>query len=535
MNIKNNIYIINTAFPYINGNLHLGHIMEFIQADIYVRFLKMNKKKVYFIGANDIHGNLINLNFLNKKIIKKNINLILNKRKKNLNYFNIIYNNWYNTNSIENNLFSNLIYYIFYKNKLLIKKKVYQFFDNNKNIYLTDRFIKGICPKCLFKNQYGDFCENCNINYDSIYIKNPNFILNNKKPLIKLSKQIFLNIKNKIFYKIINEILNKKYQKEINKKKREWYNLNIWNISRNKPYFGIKIFNKKNKYFYVWWDAIIGYLSCFKNLIKNNKKFKNIIYKNKNIKQTYFIGKDIVYFHIIILQIILKIFKYKTKNKFFIHGFLKINKEKMSKTKKNYILISKYIKLNLNPEYLRYYFASKLNNKIKDINFNIKDFIYKINNELINKYINIISRIIKFIKKNKFIINNNWNKSNKVFLKNIINISLKIKKLYKKIEYNKIIKIIINKIQIINNYINYYKLWNINNKKKKYFLSSFFIECFKNITIFLKPILPEINYKLEFLLNINLSKWNNIYKKIKNKKIKKYFYFLNKINIIKKI
>ncbi|MCR3755148.1 MAG: methionine--tRNA ligase [Candidatus Westeberhardia cardiocondylae] len=535
--------IVTCALPYANESIHLGHILEHIQADIWVRYQKMQGNKVFFICADDAHGTAIMIKSKKlkqnpKKLIKK----IHSEHHKDLIDFNINYDNYYSTHSKENYKLIKLIYKRLKKNGFIKTKTTYQFYDKKENIFLPDRFIKGNCPKCKSHNQFGDNCEICGEIYNSIDILNPKSTISNSIPIIKKSKHLFFNLphfKNMLHNWINSNIL----QKEITNKTKEWIKsgLKSWNISRDHPYFGFKIPNVSNKYFYVWLDATIGYMGTFKNLCnkKNYISFNDFWKKNSKHKLYHFIGKDIIYFHTLFWPSILEGSNFRKPTNIFVHGYLTINGKKMSKSKGNFIKARDYLNY-LEPDCLRYYYASKLSSKIKDINFNTKNFVEKVNTDIVNKIVNLASRNANFIEK---YFNGYLSKqiSNTKLYDKFINEKNNIEIFFLNRETKKVTQKIIFLANLANQYINKKAPWKIKIEEKNkslHNICSMGIHLFRILIIYLKPILPSLANKTELFLNTSLS-WNNIkiplishkirpfkilFKRIQLKKVNNIFY-----------
>ncbi len=521
--------LVTCALPYSNGPIHLGHILENVQADIWVRHQKMLGNKVYFICADDAHGTAVMLKAneleLNPELM---VNNILNQHKDQFLKFNIFHDIYHTTHNNTNYFYSLLFLNNLKKKKLLYKKKIYQFYDNKKGIFLPDRFIKGKCPNCKSNNQYGDVCENCNSIYNSFELLNPISLLSNSKPSILKTEHLFVNIS---YFKknIYNWILLSNINIEIKNQLFNWLENNLfnWNISRDSPYFGFKIPNIyiKNKYFYVWLDALISYLSVFKIFsMKNDFNIFNDFWNlNSNYEIYHIIGKDIIYFHGLLLPVILDVLNVRKPTGIIVHGHVKINGIKMSKSKNNFISSKEWLK-NFDSDSLRYYFASKLNNNMNDINLCIDDFIKTINYDLVYNFINIASRIYYFI--NKYFNNFLCDKLYNINIYNLfVNKSYLISNYYINFNYYKVL-IEINKLNnLINKYINDYKPWDINNiLYHKYELHKFctlIINLFKVVSIYLYPIIPNIFNNIEIFLNIKLY-WKSIYIPLLNHKICKY-------------
>ncbi len=532
---KNKKILVTCALPYANGPIHLGHMLEHIQADIWVRYQRMQGNIVYFICADDAHGTPIMIKAKKLKInIESMIKKINKEHKKDFLKFNISYNNYYSTHSKENLVLCNLIFNRLRKKKLINIKNISQLYDKKISIFLPDRYVKGTCPKCFSINQYGDNCEICSAVYDSINLINPKSILSNSIPIIRNSKHFFFNLpKMKNFlYKWIN---SNNLQKEVINKIKEWFisGLKSWDISRDDPYFGFEIPGTIKKYFYVWLDAPIGYMGTFKNLCNKEKniKFKDFWNKDSKNEIYHFIGKDIIYFHCLFWPALLKGSNFKTPTNLFVHGYLTINGKKMSKSKGTFIKASTYL-VHLDPDYLRYYFASKLSSKINDIDFNVKNFVECINVHIINKIVNLASRCSKFIEK-EFSCYLSNELSDPILYDFFINSSYDVKRLFNSREFSSVIKKVIELSDIANKYIDEKKPWILKNKKNKKKLQnvcSMGINFFKVLMIYLKPIVPSLSIRVEKFLNIELS-WNNIKNPLFNHKIKPFKFLMNRLSI----
>ncbi|MCR3754847.1 MAG: methionine--tRNA ligase [Candidatus Westeberhardia cardiocondylae] len=528
--------IVTCALPYSNNSLHLGHMLEHIQADIWVRYQKMQKHKVFFICADDAHGTPI---MLQAKKFKKTPEEIIQKIKiehqKDLSDFHIHYDNYHTTHSKENKKLLILIYRRLKQNGFIKSRIIYQFYDIKENIFLPDRFIKGNCPKCKANNQYGDNCEICGATYNPTDLVNPKSTISNSIPIIKKSKHLFFDLP--YFSNMLHTWINSgTLQKEIVNKTKEWIQLGLqeWNISRDSPYFGFKIPNVLNKYFYVWLDAPIGYMGTFQNLC--NKK-DNIVFddfwKTNSVHGLYhFIGKDIIYFHTLFWPAILEGSKFRKPTNIFVHGHLMVNGQKMSKSRGTFIKTRDYLQY-LDADCLRYYYASKLSSNIKDINFDTENFVKKINTDIVNKIVNLASRNASFIHKyfQGYL-------SNKILHQELYHIFIYAKKDIENAfhirETNKVIQKVIFLVNLANQYINQQAPWSISEKKEKnkklHNICSMGIHLFYIIMIYLKPILPSLANKVETFLNTSLS-WENIQKPLLSHKIRPFRILFKRIQI----
>ncbi len=401
---------VTTALPYANGAFHIGHIMEYIQADIWVRFQRMQGHEVHFVGADDAHGAPIMIAAEKSgKTPQAFVADIAAGRKQYLDGFHIKFDNWHSTESPENTMLSQDIYRRLTQAGLIYRKPVEQHFDPVKGMFLADRYLKGECPKCGAKDQYGDACEACSSVYAPTELINPYSTLSGATPVLKTSDHYFFKLSDEKCVAYLRQWLDEpgRLQSQVANKAREWLDgsgdqaLGDWDISRDAPYFGIPIPDAPGKYFYVWLDAPIGYLASFKNYCtKTGIDFEKFL-SDPHTEQIHFIGKDIIYFHTLFWPAMLKFAgsPYKAPNHVYVHGFIQLGGEKMSKSRGTGLSPLRYLELGMNPEWLRYYIAAKLNGNVEDIDFNPEDFVARVNSDLIGKYVNIASRAAGFISK----------------------------------------------------------------------------------------------------------------------------------------
>ncbi|PHV14812.1 methionine--tRNA ligase [Janthinobacterium sp. BJB303] len=405
---------VTTALPYANAAFHIGHIMEYIQADIWVRFQRMQRdgaagREVHFVGADDTHGTPIMIAAEKEGITPQQfVANIAAGRAQYLDGFHIAFDNWYSTDSPENVDLSQSIYRKLRDTGLIVTKTVDRFFDPVKGMFLADRNIKGECPKCGAKNQYGDNCEVCGAAYQPTDLVNPFSVFTNATPVMKPSEQYFFKLSDPRCFEFLKSWLNTpgRLQPEMVNKVSEWLGeagekLADWDISRDAPYFGIPIPDAPGKFFYVWMDAPVGYLASLKNYCDKKGIDFDAFLNDPTTEQIHFIGKDIVSFHLLFWPAMLKFANHPVidKLKVNVHGFLTVNNEKMSKSRGTGISPLRYLDLGMNPEWLRYYIAFKLNSKVEDLDFNGEDFVARVNSDLIGKYVNIASRCAGFIAK----------------------------------------------------------------------------------------------------------------------------------------
>lgn len=531
---SNRKILITTALPYSNGSIHLGHVLEHIQADIWKRFQKANGNDCYFCCADDNHGTAVMLAAEKAGVTQETwIEKVKTEHIQDLTGFYIDYDNYYQTHSNENKQLSEDIFQILYNKGLIKEQTIQQLFDLDKQMFLADRFVKGDCPHCHTPEQYGDNCEQCGATYTAIDLINPISTLSNSKPVIKDTTHYFFELTK--CKKILQDYIESTpLQPEVVNKMNDWLNnLKDWCISRDEPYFGFEIplvnqTSSKKKYFYVWLDAPIGYLASFKNLCNKNiikdldfnHFFNNELasYSPNPTELYHFIGKDIIQFHVLFWIAILHSIRFRLPNNIFAHGYVNVNKQKMSKSKGTFITAKEYLDSGLNPEYLRYYFASKLSNKIEDINFDWLDFQHKINTDLIGKYINIASRTSKIIQKrlnNTIIIPNLSNHLSSEFglISKIHNQHKSILDYYENLEYTKAINKIMELTDMVNQFIDKHQVWKLGCESEDEInylqkICGEIMMAFKMISVYLTPVLPETIKKVAAFLNLDMKSFN---------------------------
>jgi len=526
---KDRKILVTQALPYANAPLHLGHILEAVQTDIWTRFQNLNKNECYFFCADDTHGTPVMLKAKELGITPEN--LIADVYQDHLDTYkkyNINFTNFHSTHSDENKDLSEFIYNKAKSKELISKSIIKQLFDKEEDMFLSDRFIKGACPKCGSEEEYGDNCSKCGATYDVLEIKDPISTITNSKPITKESEHIFFDLAKQ--EKLLNDFLNNaNFQSPVKNKLKEWLNddLRKWDISRDKPYFGFEIPGEKDKYFYVWVDAPIGYLASIKNWADKNKiDSDKLLSKESDYEMYHFIGKDISYFHGLFWPALLDAGDFKLPNGIFVHGFLTINGEKMSKSKGTGIMANEFANI-CDPETLRYYFAAKLNDKVEDIDLNFDDYVQRINSDLVGKYLNIASRSSPFVSKN----NNKLSKNidTKIITK-LVNQKNNLIKLYENRNYSKLIRLIMDMADDVNKYINDETPWKKEldeaNDIATTALNAFFI-----LTIYLRPILPDLTDKVSNFLNQDINSFDDVNETLKND-INTYKPLLNRLERI---
>ena len=499
--------LVTSALPYANGSIHLGHLVEYIQTDIWVRFQKMQGNIAYYICADDTHGTPILLmaeqeNISPEELVEK----IHKEHSKDFEDFCVNFDNFYSTNSSENKELSEEVYRALVKNNKIFEKEIEQYYDPDKKMFLPDRFIKGECPKCKTKDQYGDSCESCGSTYNPTDLINPYSVLTGAPPVKKKTRHYFFKLSE------CSDFLEKwttsgVLQLEASNKLKEWFKsgLEDWDISRDAPYFGFEIPDAPGKFFYVWLDAPIGYMASFKKFADDNAlSFVKFWGKDSEVELIHFIGKDILYFHALFWPAILEYSNYRKPSKIFAHGFLTVNGEKMSKSRGTFITARSYLDEIKNTDYLRYYYASKLSESMEDIDLNLDDFISKVNSDLVGKFINIPSRTSGFLSKyfeNKLTDKSIISKENGIdILDKILQSESKIIEFYEKRQFSKLIRYVMSHIEELNEFINHKAPWIMAKEDNQNVINSdlhqvcsLCIKSFRALSIYLTPIVPELS------------------------------------------
>ena len=513
---------VTTALPYANAAFHLGHIMEYIQADIWVRHQRMMGNAVSFVCADDAHGAPIMIAAEKANLTPQQfVAQIASGRKQYLDGFHISFDNWHSTDGIENHELSQDIYRKLKAAGFITSKVIEQFYDPVKNMFLADRYIKGECPKCHSKDQYGDSCEVCSAVYAPTDLINPYSVLTGAVPVMKSSEHFFFKLSDPQCVAFLREwaIDGNRLQSEVANKAREWLDgesgLGDWDISRDAPYFGIEIPDQPGKYFYVWLDAPVGYLASLKNYFDKTGRDFDAFMADSNTEQIHFIGKDITYFHTLFWPAMLKFSGYKTPDRVYAHGFVTVSGEKMSKSRGTGISPLKYLDIGMNPEWLRYYLAAKLNAKVEDIDFSAEDFTARINADLIGKYVNIASRAAGFISK-KFNgqVNMAWANDTDSFLAGLRSVAPEIQSYYEGREFGKALRAIMEQADVINAYVDANKPWILAkdsaNDAALQEVCSRLLEAFRLLTLYLKPVLPQVALQVENWLQIPAMRWSDV-------------------------
>jgi methionyl-tRNA synthetase len=516
---------VTTALPYANAAFHIGHMMEYIQADIWVRYQRMRGNEVHFVCADDAHGAPIMIAAEKAgKTPQEFVAEIAAGRQQYLDGFHIGFDNWHSTDGPENHELAQDIYRALRKQGLIAERTIAQFFDPVKNMFLPDRYIKGECPRCGAKDQYGDSCEVCGAVYAPTELKNPYSALSGATPVMKSSAHHFFELSSQRCLDYLKEWTHApgRLQPEVLNKIREWFatdehghgGLADWDISRDAPYFGIRIPDTDDKYFYVWLDAPVGYLASLKNYFgkKNHGaegdqiSFDDFM-ADPSVEQIHFIGKDITYFHTLFWPAMLHFSGRKTPNHVFVHGFITVSGEKMSKSRGTGISPLKYLELGMNAEWLRYYIAAKLNAKVEDVDFNPDDFIARVNSDLVGKYINIASRAAGFLSK-RFDgrLSGDVGVEGNVVLEHLRAARPSLEELYEEREFGKAVREVMLLADRVNEYVDQHKPWDLAKQEGQeaalHDVCTVCIEAFRLLTLYLKPVLPALSRQVEAFLRI---------------------------------
>ena len=519
--MKSRKILVTSALPYANGSIHIGHVLESVITDIWVRYQNINGNECLYFCADDTHGTPVMLKAKELGIDPEE--LIKRTREehiKSYSRFNINFDNFYTTHSDENKKYAEDIYQKCKEGNLIFKKEIEQFYDSEEGLFLSDRFIKGTCPKCGAEDQYGDGCSVCGTTYTPDDLLNPVSSLSNSELTKKRTEHVFFDLPQMKDF-LENYLKDLTLQDPIKNKLNEWIEdgLKPWDISRDKPYFGFEIPGEKDKYFYVWLDAPIGYLASAKNWAENNNMdMKDLWGESSDYEIHHFIGKDIAYFHALFWPALLKSSNIRLPESINVHGFLTIDGEKMSKSNGTFINADDFAE-NYDGELLRYYFADKFNNSIDDLDFNEDEFIQKINSDIVGKYLNIASRVSKFIEKN----GNNLSANLDVdFIEKNLSMIDEVIEHYENLNLSKSVKIIMKMADEVNKYINENEPWK-SSEEKAVEVSSTAINCFRVISILLNPVLPTITSKaLEVFNDSATNDFNNIKDYLVDTKINPY-------------
>ena len=517
---------VTTALPYANGSFHIGHIMEYIQADIWVRFQRMQGREVHFVCADDAHGAPIMLKAESEGISPKElVDRIAAERPAYLKGFHISFDHWHSTDSPENVELSQDVYRKLRAAGLIATRTIEQFYDPVKGMFLPDRYIKGECPKCGAKDQFGDSCEVCGAVYAPTELKQPYSTLTGATPVMRESEHFFFKLSDPRCVAFLREwALEGRLQPEVANKAREWLEgstdtagerssgLADWDISRDAPYFGIPIPDAPGQYFYVWLDAPIGYLASLKaHCARRGLDFNAFIAPDADVEQVHFIGKDIIYFHTLFWPAMLKFAGYKVPDRINVHGFITVSGEKMSKSRGTGISPLRYLELGMNPEWLRYYLAAKLNARVEDVDFNPDDFVARVNADLVGKLVNIASRCAGFlVKRFDGALAGLDHGAHEGFAKPWAGPEA-VATLYEQREFGKALREIMQFADAVNQYVDSERPWDLAKDPARtadlHRCCSTALRAFRDLSLLLAPVMPEMAERVRGFMNLPAADW----------------------------
>ena len=526
--------LVTAALPYANGDIHLGHLVEYLQADFWVRFLKMQgDQDVVYLCADDTHGTPVMLKAREEKISPQElIDRVRKKHIKDFADFEVSFDHYSSTNSPINQKFCEEFYHKMQENQHILKKTVSQAYSEKDKMFLPDRFVVGTCPRCDAPEQYGDSCEECGSTHTPLELKDPRSSISGDLVIAKESEHIFFHLET--FRTFLKDWVSGHTQTEVCNKLNEWLetSLKSWDISRDAPYFGFPIPGYSDKYFYVWVDAPLGYIAATQEWCSQmSQDYMDYWSPESDAKIYHFIGKDIVYFHALFWPAMLRSAGLKTPDQIFVHGFLTVNGEKMSKSKGTFISARTYLE-HLEPAYLRYYFAGKLNSSIEDIDLNLEHFVSNVNSELIGKITNMGSRSIKMLNKNFQSHLSSLGDAKPAFLKKIQDAEKIISGYYLQRDFSKVIQTIRELSDEANRFFDEKAPWKTikDDKENTHQIVSAVVNAFRLIVIYLKPILPGYSAKVEKLFNENAYTWKDVQKLLEKHKINTYFHLLQRLS-----
>ncbi|WP_419469435.1 methionine--tRNA ligase [Chromobacterium vaccinii] len=538
--------LVTSALPYANAGLHLGHMLEQIQTDIWVRFQKMRGHECYYVCADDTHGAPIMLAAEKRGITPEQlVNEVRELHVADSQGFLIGHDNYYSTNSPENQALAEQVYLALKADDKIACRTIEQLFDPEKQMFLPDRFVKGECPKCASKDQYGDNCEVCGATYAPTELKNPYSAVSGAKPVLKTSEHYFFRLGECADFlkawtsgssRRADGAVQQHLQPESLNKMNEWIGggLQDWDISRDAPYFGFEIPGAPGKYFYVWLDAPIGYMASFKNLCERlSLNFDEWFAKDSQTEMYHFIGKDILYFHALFWPAMLNYSGLRSPTGVFAHGFLTVDGQKMSKSRGTFIQAKSYLDCGLNPEWMRYYIAAKLNGRIEDIDLNLNDFVARVNSDLVGKFVNIASRSAGFIAK-RFDGMLAAQVSDGEILAKLQAAAEELAAAYEAREYAKALRDVMALADIVNGYVDANKPWELAKQEgqdaRLQDVCTVLVNAFRLLAIYLKPVLPKLAEGVEAFLDVAPLSWSDAETLLLGKKINAYQHLMQRID-----
>ena len=535
---------VTTALPYANAPFHIGHMMEYIQADIWVRFQRMNGAEVNFVCADDAHGAPIMIAAEKAGLTPQEfVAGIAGGRQQYLDGFSISFDNWHSTDSAENTELAQAIYTALDDAGFIDVRSVEQFFDPVKEMFLPDRYIKGTCPRCGAGDQYGDSCENCSAVYAPTDLKDPYSALSGATPELRSSDHFFFRLSDPRCVEFLKSwTQDGKLQPEVANKVREWFatdeagngGLTDWDISRDAPYFGIEIPGAPGKYFYVWLDAPIGYLASLVNLFGKQGRDVDAFLADPEVEQIHFIGKDIIYFHTLFWPAMLNFSGRKIPTNVYVHGFLTVSEEKMSKSRGTGINPLRYLELGLNPDWLRYYLAAKLNSHVEDVDFTAEDFVTRVNADLVGKYVNIASRVSGFLTKRfEGRLSADLGVDGDALLAALQAAVPTVAQLYENREFGKALREVMALADQVNGYIEAHKPWELAKREgaeaELHAACSTGVEAFRILSVLLAPVMPRTTAAVAEFLQVEPFRWLDATTKLGEHTIGRYQHLMARV------
>ncbi len=525
--------LVTSALPYANGPIHLGHLVEYIQTDIWVRFQKLQGNECHYVCADDAHGTPIMLKAREMGVTPEElIERVGREHQQDFAGFHIGFDNYYTTHSEENRHFSTLVYERLRDAGYIDRREITQAFDPKLRMFLPDRYIKGTCPRCGSADQYGDNCEVCGASYSPAELKNPVSVVSGETPVDRVSEHYFFRLQD--FEPMLREWARERLQEEVANKLQEWFDagLRAWDISRDEPYFGFEIPDAPGKYFYVWLDAPIGYMASFKNLCDREGLDFDAYWKEDSDAELYhFIGKDIVYFHALFWPAMLHGAGFRKPTRINAHGFLTVNGQKMSKSRGTFIMAATYLR-HLNPEYLRYYFAAKLGSGVHDLDLSLEDFSQRVNADLVGNLVNIASRCAGFINK-RFDGELAETLDSPELFRRFAQEGERIAEHYERREYSRVVREVMALADEANQYIDEQKPWVLAKQPdaadRVQTICTLGLNLFRVLTIYLKPVLPKMAEDAEAFLDIEPQSWSDARKPLLGRRIETFKPLLTRI------
>ncbi|MCX5633473.1 MAG: methionine--tRNA ligase [Phycisphaerae bacterium] len=517
--------IVTSALPYANGPIHMGHLVEYMQTDIWVRFQKVNGNQCWYFCADDTHGTPVMISARSEGIKPEQlIERVYAEHTRDFKNFHIEFDNFYSTHSEENRQLSELIFNRLMEKGSIVQSEIEQTFCESCKMFLPDRFIRGVCPKCKAENQYGDSCDTCGAAYQPTDLINPACATCGTKPIIKKSIHYFFRLAD--YQQQLKKLIGSGYTgKSVSNKLDEWFaaGLKDWDISRDGPYFGFKIPGEENKFFYVWLDAPIGYMASCKNYCDKNGLDFDKVWNGKDYELYHFIGKDIIYFHALFWPAMLMGSGFKIANRLFVHGFLTVNGVKMSKSKGTFIKAETYAKY-LDPEYLRYYYASKLTDGVGDLDLNLDDFVAKVNSDLVGNLANLASRSVPMLTGKLDSKLGALDKTGRELVNQLIGVKQQIISDYENLDYASVIRQITSLADAANRYVEQNQPWSTikTDAEKTRTTLTAVLNAVKILAVYLKPVLPVFVGKIEKILNIAPLSFADVGALLENHKINEY-------------